>query len=80
MTAPLYKNSEPLFTVIMRDPSARNLFTQWIATSKSINARAEENRLHIFDHNTMSLFMVTWAHDWDRVMIWDVWAKRHIYI
>ena len=54
--------------------------TQWIATSRSIQARVEENRMHIYDHNTLSLFMVTWAHGWDLVTIWDPWTKRHMTI
>lgn len=78
MALPIYRSNEPLFTVIMRDPDARNLFTRWSATSKSIVARVEENRMHIFDHNTLNLFVLTWTHSWDHVVIWDPWAKRHI--
>ena len=80
MTIPVYRSGEPLFTVIMRDPEARNRLTRWTTTSKSIAARVEDNRMHIFDHNTFSLFMVTWTHGWDNVVIWDPWAKRHINI
>jgi hypothetical protein len=78
MALPIYRSNEPLFIVIMRDPDARNLFTRWSATSKSIVARVEENRMHIFDHNTLNLFVLTWTHSWDHVVIWDPWAKRHI--
>jgi hypothetical protein len=75
-----YRSEQPLFTVILRDADARNLFTRWTATSKSIAARVEDNRMHIFDHNTLSLFMVTWTHSWDNLVIWDPWSKRHINI
>ena len=75
-----YRSEQPLFTVIMRDTDARNLFTRWTQTSRSIAARVEDNRMHIFDHNTFSLFMVTWTHGWDNLVIWDPWSKRHINI
>jgi hypothetical protein len=75
-----YRSEQPLFTVIMRDADARNLFTRWTQTSRSIAARVEDNRMHLFDHNTLSLFIVTWTHGWDNLVIWDPWAKRHINI
>ena len=75
-----YRSGEALFTVIMRDSDARNLLTRWSTSSKSIAARVEENRMHIYDHNTLSLFMVTWSHGWDNMVIWDPWTKRHINI
>jgi hypothetical protein len=62
----------------MRDPSARELLTRWTNTSKSISARVEDNRMHIFDHTTLSLFVVTWTHNWNNILIWDPWSKRHI--
>ena len=80
MTLPIYRSGEPLYIVIMRDSEARNLLTRWTTTSRSIAARVEDNRMHIYDHNTLSLFIVTWAHSWDHVIIWDPWVKRHINI
>jgi hypothetical protein len=78
MTLPTFRNGDALYTVILRDPDARNRLTKWCATSRSIQARVEENRMHLYDHNTLSLFMVTWTHGWDNMVIWDPWAKRHI--
>jgi hypothetical protein len=78
MTISNFKSDQPLFTVIYRDASARDHLLKWSHTSRSIAARVEDNRMHIFDHNTLSLFMVTWTHGWDHVMIWDPWSKRHI--
>jgi hypothetical protein len=78
MTVSVYRSGEPLYTVIIRDPAARERLTQWSGTSRSIAARVDDNRMHIFDHNTLSLFIVTWAHSWDNLVIWDPWAKRHI--
>ena len=80
MTLPSWKSGEALYTVILRDSEARSRLTKWTNTSRSIQARVEDNRMHIFDHNTLSLFLVTWTHSWDNLVIWDVWAKRHINI
>jgi len=80
MSVSTYRSEQPLFTVIMRDADARNLFARWTQTSRSIQARVEDNRMHLFDHNTLSLFMVTWTHGWDNLVIWDPWSKRHINI
>lgn len=80
MTISNYRSEQPLFTVIVRDANARSQLTQWTTTSRSIAARVEDNRMHIFDHNTLSLFIVTWAHGWNNLMIWDPWTKRHISI
>jgi hypothetical protein len=64
----------------MRDPDARNHLVKWSQSSRSIAAKVEDNRMHIFDHNTLSLFIVTWTHGWDNVIVWDPWAKRHVNI
>ena len=73
-----YRTSDPLYTVIYRDPTARERLTAWGNTSKAIAARVEDNRMHIFDHTTLSMFIVTWTHSWDNMVIWDPWLKRHI--
>lgn len=78
MSLPIFKNGDPLYTVIMRDPDAKSKLSKWSSTSRSIQARVDDNRMHIFDHNTLSLFVVTWAHSWNNLVVWDVWAKRHI--
>jgi hypothetical protein len=78
MTTHTYRSEQPIFTVIYRDSAARNRLTEWSQSSRSISARVEDNRMHIFDHNTLSLFMVTWSHGWENIMVWDIWAKRHI--
>ena len=78
MTLPSWKSGEALYTVILRDPEAKSRLTKWTTTSRSIQARVEENRMHIYDHNTLSLFLVTWTHSWDNMVIWDPWAKRHL--
>jgi hypothetical protein len=40
----------------------------------------EDNKLHIYDHNTFNLFSITWKDGWDNILIWDTYLKRHIYI
>jgi hypothetical protein len=80
MNTPTYRSEQPLYTVIIRDPAARDWLTRWTQTSRSIAARVEDNRMHIFDHNTLSLLIVTWTHSWDNMVIWDPWTKRHINI
>jgi hypothetical protein len=80
MTLASYRSDQPLFTVIVRDTQARDWLTRWCQTSRSIAARVDDNRMHIFDHNTLSMFIVTWNHSWDHVVIWDPWSKRHINI
>ena len=78
MALPNNRYGDILYTVIIRDPEAQNKLTLWTKTSRSIQARVEENRMHIYDHNTLNLFMVSWAHSWNNIHIWDTWAKRHI--
>jgi hypothetical protein len=80
MTLPVFKNGDALYTVIMRDPEARSRFQKWTTTSRSIQARVDDNKLYIYDHNTLSLFIVTWAHNWDNILVWDCYSKRHIYV
>jgi hypothetical protein len=80
MTLPVFRSGEALYTVILRDPNAKSLLSKWSNSSRSIQARVDENRMHIFDHNTLSLFLVTWTHGWTNMVIWDPWAKRHINI
>jgi len=78
MTAPASKNGDALYTVILRAPDAKSQLTKWINTSRNIRARVEDNRMHIYNENTLSLFMVTWTHGWDNMVIWNTWTKRHI--
>jgi hypothetical protein len=80
MTLSTYRSDHPLFTVIYRDSAARDRLTRWTQSSRSIAARVEDSKMHIFDHNTFSLFIVTWPHGWDNLVVWDPWLKRHVNI
>ena len=79
MTLPVYKNGDALYTIICRADDAKIKLSKWTTTSRSIQARVEENRMHIFDHNTLMIFVVTWCHTWDNILVWDTYQKRHLY-
>jgi hypothetical protein len=79
MTLPIYKSSEALYTVIIRNDNACSKLKKWLSSSKTIQARVEDNRLNIYDQNTLCLFVTGWQHGFDDVMIWDQYLKRHIY-
>ena len=79
MTLPVWKNGVSIYTIVYRCDDAKQHFTKWLSTSRSIQAKIEENRLHIYDHNTLSLFVLNWPFSWDNILIWDCYAKRHVY-
>ena len=78
MTIPNFRATEALYTVTVRDPQARKQLRNWATANRNSQARVEENRMYIYDQNTLSTFMVTWSHGWTMINIWDNWAKRHI--
>jgi hypothetical protein len=78
MTIPIFRNSEVLYTVTVRDPQARKLLTAWSTANRNSQTRVDENHMYIYDQNTLSTFMVTWTHGWNNMVIWDHWEKRHI--
>lgn len=79
MTLPAYKNGDPLYIVICRIDDAKTKLSKWTTTSRSIQAKVDEQKMYIYDHNTLSLFVVTWTHGWDKILVWDTYAKRHVY-
>ena len=78
MTIPIFRTSEVLYTVTVRDPQARKLLTAWSTAKRNSQTRVDENHMYIYDQNTLSTFMVTWTHGWNNMVIWDHWEKRHI--
>lgn len=78
MTIPIFRTSEVLYTVTVRDPQARKLLTAWSTSNRNSQTRVDENHMYIYDQNTLSTFMVTWTHGWNNMVIWDHWEKRHI--
>jgi hypothetical protein len=78
MTIPIFRTSEVLYTVTVRDPQARKLLLAWSTANRNSQTRVDENHMYIYDQNTLSTFMVTWTHGWNNMVIWDHWEKRHI--
>ena len=78
MTRPIFRSSEVLYTVTVRDPQARKLLTAWSTANRNSQTRVDDTHMYIYDQNTLSAFMVTWTHGWNNISIWDNWAKRHI--
>ena len=76
---PAYKNGDPLYIVICRIDDAKTKLSKWTTTSRSIQGNVDEQKMYIYDHNTLSLFVVTWTHGWDKILVWDTYAKRHVY-
>ena len=79
MTLPQYKNGDALYTIICRGDDAKAKLHKWTTTSRSIQARVDDNKMHIYDHNSLMIFVVTWNHTWDNILIWDCYTKRHIH-
>ena len=78
MSISTQRHGEPLYLVIMRDPRAGALFKAWIADNRIRNCQITENKMHMFDHHSLNMFMVTWT-EWTNLVIWDCWNRRHIY-
>jgi hypothetical protein len=80
MTLPIFKNGDALYTIIYRHEDAKARLIKWSNTSRSIQSRIDDNKLYLYDHNSLSLFIVNWSFSWDNVLIWDCYAKRHINV
>ncbi len=80
MSVSVFKNGDALYIIIFRDTDAKTLLQKWLTSNRHAQAKVEDNKLHIYDHNTFNLFAITWKNDWDNILIWDTYLKRHIYI
>jgi len=63
--------------VIVRDRDAERLLRDW-ARANNQQVAIENNRMRLFEDRSLNLFTVTWTHNWNNVLIWDTWNKRHI--
>ena len=79
MTISNFRATEALYIVIVRDRDAERMLREW-ARANNTQVTIENNRMRLFEDRSLNLFNVTWAHDWNNVMIWDTWNKRHIEI
>ena len=77
MTISNFRAAEALYIVIVRDRDAERLLRDWARTN-NMQVTIENNRMKMFEDRSLNLFTVTWAHDWNNVVIWDTWNKRHI--
>jgi len=77
MTIPTYRATEALYIVIVRDRDAERLLRDW-ARANNQQVAIENNRMRLFEDRSLNLFTVTWTHNWNNVLIWDTWNKRHI--
>jgi len=78
MTISNFRASEPLYLVIVRDRNAEQLLKSW-ARSANVQVTIETNRMKIYEERTLSHFQMNWSGDWNQVVIWDCWNKRHIH-
>ena len=78
MSISTIRHGEPLYIVIMRDPRAGALFKAWISDNRIKNCQITENKMHMYDQHSLNTFMITWT-EWDNLVVWDAWNRRHIY-
>ena len=72
-----FRATEALYIVIVRDRDAERMLRDW-ARVNNTQVTIENNRMKMFEDRSLNLFTVTWTHDWNNVLIWDTWNKRHI--
>ena len=75
-----FRTAEPLYIVILRNQQAENLLKSWIKEHRVEHANVNGNRLMLHHQGAFDRFMLTWNHDWNLVIVWDAWNRRHIYI
>ena len=59
MSVSVFKNGDALYTIIFRDPNAKTLLQKWLTSNRHAQAKVEDNKLHIYDHNTFNIFFVS---------------------
>ncbi len=75
-----FRAVEPLYIVILRNQQAENLLKTWVRENKIEHAVVSGNRMMLHHQAAFDWFLVSWAHSWDTVTVWDTWNKRHIYM
>ena len=81
MTIPNYRAVEPLFIVTLRNNSqAEQLFKTWIKEHRIEHANVTGNKMMLHDRRSFDQFLVTWAHTFASITIWDTWLRRHVYL
>lgn len=72
-----FRAAEALYLVIIRNKNGEQLLRDW-ARSANAQVSIENNRMKLFEHQTLASFQLNWPHDWSQVTIWDCWNRRHI--
>lgn len=75
-----FRTADPLYIVILRDQQAENLLKSWIREHRVEHATVSGNRMMLHHQQAFENFRMTWAHNWDQVIVWDTWNRRHIYV
>ena len=73
------KSGEALYVIILRDSQANTLLKNW-ANKNRQDVHLANNKMSLYNQNSLNLFQVTWNGGWGNVTIWDTWHKRHIYL
>jgi hypothetical protein len=80
MTALAYRAHEPLYVIIFKHDQAEKLLRNWIRDHNVEHGSVAGGRLSLHSHYALDKFKLTWSHGFGRVMIWDTWLRRHIYL
>ena len=80
MSIPTYRAVEPLYIVMLRNNQAEPMFKSWIRKNQIEHATVAGNRMMLHHQQAFDRFLVTWAHEWATVTVWDTWNRRHIYV
>lgn len=71
---------EPLYIVILRNQQAESMLRNWVKENHVDHANVSGNKMMIHHQNAFDSFLMTWNHDWQTVVVWDTWNRRHIYV
>lgn len=81
MSIPHFRTAEPLYIVIVRHSNqAEQHLKAWIKEHRVEHATVTGNRMMLHHQQAFDRFLISWAHDWEAVAIWDTWNRRHIYL
>ena len=80
MAIETFRAVEPLYIVILRNTQAENLLRSWVRDNKIEHANVNGNRMMLHHQQAFDRFLITWAHNWDSITVWDTWNRRHIYL
>jgi len=68
---------EPVYTIISRHKDALKMFSSW-SRNNTCKVKIAENKMHLYDQRSYDVFLVTWKHSLDNILVWDHWNRRHL--